>query len=743
MSARLKQEKAKVQAYENVHQYLADELKRLDLLLQRKVHLLKKHFKQSEEYVQSIPAYVSDDEAQWLLSQQGGWVDDDPTAQELEKQADEQASRIQSLAAESELQGLILPFIQLTRLFSLNWLEQQALLICLAPELRRKYDRIYAYLQDDITRKRPSVDLILEVLFDQEDDRWQARPFFERNANLFRHLLLRQLDDPSSPSGSSGLSRFLQLDERILHYLLGYQGFDARLEGYMRVYQPTIELSELNVAKDKDKTCLHKLLMKCLSSGENVRQQLIVNAFGAIAYHHRMLALSACKAIECPLLVLDLKSLSKSPVEFSLLIKLALRESLLLQAPLFIENADYIETLDQFASYSSTLQNLINEYGWIVILGTGQPLRYLEDSDVYAIECALPDIEQSRRLWDRYLDKIEIDDKENISAILAQRFKLSADQIEKTVRQAGLMREAEQADCLNFQALAQICRSQFRHKLGSLARKVSPNYQWDDLILPSETKEILSSICCQVEYQYRVFEQWGFVNKLAYGRGLSVLFSGSPGTGKTMAAQVLANQLQLDFYKIDLSSVVSKYIGETEKNLDRIFTEAEASNAILFFDEADALFGKRTEVSDAHDRYANIEVSFLLQKMEEYDGIVILATNLRSNMDDAFVRRIRFIIDFPFPDKESRLQIWQRSLPDKTPIEPDIDFEWLAAKVKIPGGSIKNIVLNAAFEAARENQNLGMEHMLQGCKSEFQKLGKLWDEKNMNYQPTDSGGGYV
>jgi SpoVK/Ycf46/Vps4 family AAA+-type ATPase len=197
-----------------------------------------------------------------------------------------------------------------------------------------------------------------------------------------------------------------------------------------------------------------------------------------------------------------------------------------------------------------------------------------------------------------------------------------------------------------------------------------------------------------------------------------------------MAAEVIAHDLQVDLYKVDLSGVVSKYIGETEKNLSRIFQEAETSNAILFFDEADALFGKRTEVSDAHDRYANIETSYLLQKMEDYEGIVILATNLQKNMDEAFTRRLRFIVEFPFPDEASRRLIWKTHFPAEAPLSEAINYEFLARKFQISGGNIKNIVLNAAFYAADEGVEIGIEHILQGAKREFEKIGKLWSDLN-------------
>ena len=280
-------------------------------------------------------------------------------------------------------------------------------------------------------------------------------------------------------------------------------------------------------------------------------------------------------------------------------------------------------------------------------------------------------------------------------------------------------------------ALYAACRHQSYHKLTELALKIEPHYTWDDLVLPGDRREQLKELCDQVVHRQRVYGDWGFARKLAHGRGISALFAGPSGTGKTMAAEVMAHALQLDLYKIDLASVVNKYIGETEKNLAKIFHEAEASNAILFFDEADALFGKRTKVSDAHDRYANIETSYLLQRMEAYEGIVILATNLRENMDDAFTRRIRFIVDFPFPDATSRKLIWQTHFPHETPVSADLDYDWLAQQLQITGGNIKNIVLNAAFCAAANGGTIDMTHVLHGTRREFEKIGKSWNDNNV------------
>ena len=224
-------------------------------------------------------------------------------------------------------------------------------------------------------------------------------------------------------------------------------------------------------------------------------------------------------------------------------------------------------------------------------------------------------------------------------------------------------------------------------RLAQLAKKVDPRCTWDDLVLPGDAKVQLREICEQVRLHGRVFEEWGFGRKLSLGKGLHALFSGPSGTGKTMAAEIMAAELELELYKIDLSGVVSKYIGETEKNLDRVFAEAEATSAVLFFDEADALFGKRSDVKDAHDRYANIETSFLLQRMEEYDGVTILATNLRRNLDEAFSRRLAFVVQFPFTEAAERLLIWHRVFPAVTPRSEDVDLGFMARRTSSPAAT--------------------------------------------------------
>jgi len=269
------------------------------------------------------------------------------------------------------------------------------------------------------------------------------------------------------------------------------------------------------------------------------------------------------------------------------------------------------------------------------------------------------------------------------------------------------------------------CRMESSWNLSSLARRIEPRRRLDEVVLPPDKMEQLREIESHIKNRGLVYVDWGFEKKLSLGRGLNVLFSGSSGTGKTMAAEALAREIGLDLYKIDLSSMVSKYIGETEKNLKKIFDEAEESNAILFFDEADALFGKRSDVKDAHDRYANVEISYLLQKMEEHEGIVVLATNLSRNMDEAFMRRMHFVVEFPFPEEDYRLQIWKSLLPEEAPVGGDLDIEFLAEKLKLSGGSIKNILVAAAFLAAEDTGVMGMKHLVKAAWKEMQKIGKV------------------
>jgi SpoVK/Ycf46/Vps4 family AAA+-type ATPase len=315
-------------------------------------------------------------------------------------------------------------------------------------------------------------------------------------------------------------------------------------------------------------------------------------------------------------------------------------------------------------------------------------------------------------LWTEILGPRTASDAAAIEAV-AEHFQLGPSEI---VRIATQQRPDGTA------SLWTACREFAARGLGDLAQRIEPRYRWDDIVLPAGVRAELEAIVAQVRYRAGVYGRWGFAERLHRGRGVSALFAGPSGVGKTMAAEVIAQELRLDLYSIDLSGVVSKYIGETEKNLRRIFEAAAAAGAVLFFDEADALFGKRTEVKDSHDRYANIEVSYLLQRMESYPGLAILATNLKNNLDHAFFRRLRFVVDFPFPDVAQRREIWARIFPGQTPTDR-LDLGALA-RLEIAGGNIVVIAVNAAFLAAAEDRPVGMDHITRAARSEFRKLDR-------------------
>jgi hypothetical protein len=360
--------------------------------------------------------------------------------------------------------------------------------------------------------------------------------------------------------------------------------------------------------------------------------------------------------------------------------------------------------------------------GRLVLLGR-EPLA-LEGLETLHWEVPRPDAAERRSLWRQALGASTVEVEDHLEAVVAH-FHLDVEAIRAAgaeVRGAPAREVQNDVGALLWRA----CRAQARPRLGSLAERVDPRARWQDLVLPEGQRGMLQDIAAQVRHSAQVHENWGFAARCRRGLGVSALFVGASGTGKTMAAEVLAGELDLDLYRIDLSQVISKYIGETEKNLARVFDAAEEGGAILLFDEADALFGKRSEVKDSHDRYANIEVSYLLQRMESYRGLAILTTNRRKALDEAFLRRLRFVVQFPFPDEALRAEIWRRIFPPETPTE-GLDFHRLA-RLNLAGGNIRNVALNAAFLAADAGLPVGLPHLRRAARAEYTKLEKPLSE---------------
>jgi AAA+ superfamily predicted ATPase len=651
--------------------------------------------------------YVSDDEADLLSGGVPGLTDElvqQRQALELERVAI--AERFNLPASSS--------FVRVSALFDLTRFEQDILLLALAPELDLRYERLFAYIQDDVTRKRPTVDLALRLLTPPGSARRERRVAFAAEAPLLRHRLIEIYEDGQRHAPL--LSRVIKVDDRIAGELIGQRTLDPLIAPYAVVSRPMRRFDDLVLPP-----ALANQLRRAVTDDDS----FILALQGGYGSGRGAIAEALCAELDVPLLTVDLDRLRESELLPEEGTRRITREAQLQGAAILWQGMSRLLADQEPSSWRPAALAAMDAFpgrSFLPLEQSWEARGALRRARYLRVALPSPTYSERERLWQLRLNG-DSPDEETLQA-LASTFRLSGGQIRDAVAMARSLKSWS-GEALQPQHLYAACRSQSSGKLDSLAHKIKATYDWDDIVLPTDHIGQLREICAQVRHRRTVLESWGFDRHLAMGKGLNVLFSGQSGTGKTMAAEIIATDLGLELYKVDLSTLVSKYIGETEKNLDRIFTAAREANAILFFDEADSIFGKRSEVKDAHDRYANIEVGYLLQKMEEYDGIVILATNLRKNIDDAFVRRLHMTIDFPFPEEEDRLRIWRKVFPPEAPLGESVDLTFLAQQFKVAGGNIRNIALLSAFLAAEDGQTIDMIHLMRALKREYQKLGKL------------------
>lgn len=669
--------------------------------------------------------YISEEEAERLLLRPLGvsWgqsiaLDEEEQQAFVEtyRQAIQQVEAAYTASTEA---GITPRLIQLARTFELDEFERDALLVCLAPALDRRYERLYGYLQDDITCTWPSVNLIFDLLCDPGPSRLLQRPTFTDNHSLLAHSLIRWLEDSTYTAPPSHLSRMLRPDETIVGWLTGQYRSRADLRPHVTQLHPEYSerdrlLAGIDTIEDLTRAHEQNVLLALHGRDETGRQAAI-----------RCLA----AATERPLLIIDTAGALETGKPKAALVQHTLRDARLLDAIPVFSGWDAI--YDDGMVPAPVLKSLCAHPESVITAGEMQwhPRGIERTRRVQSFEFPVPTYEHRLKLWNHFLEDVEQVPDVNVPD-LAGTFKLTSGQIRDTVATARDM-SAQAGSPLSNDDLFAAARLHSNPRLSSLAQKIVPRYEWADIVLPDDQIALLRELVATVRQRPTVLETWGLGKKLTSSAGITCLFSGPPGTGKTMAAEVIAGDLGLDLYKIDLSSVVSKYIGETEKNLEKIFNEAQSSNAILFFDEADAIFGKRSEVKDAHDRYANVEVSYLLQRMEAYDGVTILATNLRANLDDAFTRRLQFAIDFPFPDETYRKQIWETLFPVDVPRSDDIDLALLAERFRLAGGNIRNVIVGAAYLAAADGGSVTMQHLLHSTRRELQKMGRLVNERDL------------
>jgi AAA+ superfamily predicted ATPase len=676
--------------------HLLAELTWLDELLGRHVAWLRQTGRFTEDPFRGL--YIAEDQVDAQFAPEAAHPAD---AADLRRRLDGEA-----MAAEAA--GVTLPLRRLARRFALDDFEQAVLLLAAAADIELRYETLFAYAQNDVTRKRPSIGLALALFGGDRRARLQRRASFAEDSALIRNRLVTLA--PGDGPEVTWLARRLLADRRVVDALLGSDRLDERLAPFTRfetrpgggeLPAPLAErLARATPLWHQAPALLH-------FEGPPDAGQLA--AAQALSAQHRLNLLVVTLAEDAVL--------SVDP-------RLLTREAILQEAAVFLELPHALE--------SGRLANFVTGLcapGRLVIAGSGAdtvPREMLPDLCHLAFGFDAPSYTARFAIWHAALRARGLNGAAApLGEALATKFRLGPTAVGEAVAAAqreSLLDGAEELDGAQLHRSARACS---RHALGRLARKVEPRYDWSDLVLPPRELQQLREACGSVTHWPIVHRRWGFDAKLPEGRALAILFSGRSGTGKTMAASIIARTLELDLYKIDLAAIVSKYIGETEKNLDRIFGEGQTSNAVLFFDEADALFGKRSEVKDAHDRYANIEVAYLLQRIEAYEGLVILATNLARNIDEAFARRMRHIVEFPFPDAALRERIWRAIFPAAAPLASDVDFGFLAAHFEIAGGSIRNVALAAAFLAAEEGKAIAMAHLARAMAREMQKLGRM------------------
>jgi len=654
------------------------------------------------------------------------------------------ALELERAADAAEAAGVILRLRRLARAVGLHSHEVEILLIALAPDLDPRFERFYGYLHDDVTRRRATVGLALDLATDGQGRRLEAS-WLAPGANLLRTGLV-VVEDPAAPF----LARGLRVPDRVRAHLLADDRPDPMIEPFLVEEEPL---------PTHEATTLVEAWARAGAGFWLVRER---PGRGGRAW-----ALSLMAALGRPALSVDFSHLPGSDADPRTLASALVREARLREAGLVAGPVEVLAEASRLA-----LRDLVTEVAPLILLGgAGWDPRWGPRLPL-EVEPPVPTLSFLRGLWRQALrrelgqdaakavagsaghggggagrvvrmtqsaglpggddglageDRSAGEDPLTALARVATEatvgFRLAPEQVRRAARVAVSLARLE-GRAPRGEHFAAGARRQNEVGLERLARRVEPEASWGDLVLPQDTLAQLRELAGRIRQRHRVLTEWGMAQP-GRGSGVTALFTGEPGTGKTLAAEVIARDLGLDVFMVDLAGVVDKYIGETEKNLDRVFTAAEGTNAVLLLDEADALFGKRSQIHDARDRYANVEVAYLLQRMERFDGLAILTTNLQANLDEAVVRRLAVVVEFPLPGEADRLRLWDRHLAPPVPRGPDVDLAFLARAFRLSGGSIRSIALAAAYLAAEAGDAVGMSHLVRATEREYRKLGRL------------------
>lgn len=600
--------------------------------------------------------------------------------------------------------------------FGLTPLDLDILQICVAPEFDVRYERVYAYLQDDATARRPGVDLIQRLLGNALTDPLRVRRRLAASAPL-RAWQIVHLEDQAP--GSLPATPAARVDDAVVEFLGGLPAVDARLAGVARLTPPQAALDDLVLAPG-----LAERLHRVAAIDGPERRAPALHFHGRRGSGRRSAAAAMCRARRRQLLVVSADALgSLDPAQVRTTVRAIVRDALLHDRMPLVGDLDAWFLPERAPWLQALLDELLSLPGPFVLASEGA-WSPAWDADRELLRLEFPPLSYDGRIraWRSALEPGEVSDEE--VAAIAGAFRLTAGRIHAVAAEARAAARLGGTP-LTIADVRRACQAGSTRGLTVFGRALPCRRTWRDLVLPADRRQQLQEVCRAVRHRSRVYDGWGFDAKLSLGKGLNALFTGPPGTGKTLAAEVIGSELGLAVYRVDLSAIVSKYIGETEKHLARVFADADASDAVLFFDEADALFGQRTEVKDAHDRFANIEVSYLLTRLEQHEGVVILASNLRKNVDEAFVRRMHFIVEFPMPTPAERRVLWDAIWPEQAPLAGDVDAAFLAAQYELSGGHIRNAALAAAFLAAEQDSAITMAHVIAAVRREYQKMGTI------------------
>ena len=593
--------------------------------------------------------------------------------------------------------------------FGLSRFERDVLLLSAAMELDTRIGSQCALLHGDANRGYPTFALALSVF---DEPAWDALSP-ERPLRYWRLIEINQ------PGAQPLTTSAIRADERLVNYIKGLNYVDDRLSPLLA----PLEVMEDQALLPPSQQDLVESVVGSLDRGRTTNSLPNINLLGPDESSKHLVATRVATSFGLHLYRMSAQFLPTNAAELETLARLWQRESILLPVALYLDAHGLDPANPKEGQAQPPVNRFLSRTGGIIFLSTRDMWPDLNER-VIQFDVEKPTAAEQRSAWAAALGQVET---EGDPARLSSQFDLNLTTIKKIARDLVPTEDKTETS----RRLWDACRSVTRPLLDNLAQRLTPKATLDDIVLPPEESKLLRQIAEQVGQRSRVYEEWGFALRMNRGLGISALFAGDSGTGKTMAAEGLANKLQLDLYRIDLSAVVSKYIGETEKNLRRLFDAAEGGGAILFFDEADALFGKRSEVKDSHDRYANIEINYLLQRIESYRGLAILATNMKSALDQAFMRRLRFIVDFPYPENDERTAIWKGIFPAQTKTA-DLDFDRLA-RLNLTGGNIHNVALNAAFLAAQKNTLVTMPLILEAARTEFRKLGRFINESDFRW----------